>query len=697
MVPTVWTTQHSRFGDTGVKATTTNEVDTSVYASIDESDPNHVVLVAINKSLAPMTATIDLDSSTSFGAAKTYTLTSAAATPQPGAGLEPTGSDVYTYTMPAQSVSVIVPAVQSTQSAADSARSVVAATGRPGSGPAPLPSAPRRRSSRRVAEWPDGGQSLHRDYVDGGVATCPPMPSSASLRDVKAHEVPTWWRDAKLGIFVHWTPASVPAFAPVDSDMAGLMAGRDPEAMAWSPYVEWYQNSMRFARSPVARHHAEEQRGRSYYEFGPEWEAALHGWDPDEWAERFAAAGARYVVLVAKHHDGFCLWPTGVENPHRPGWNCRRDVVGELAEAVRARGLKFGLYYSGGLDWTFNDRPIGSFSDLLLAQPRGAYVAYAEAQVRELIDRYKPTVLWNDISWPAPARRLAELLTAYYRAVPDGAVNDRFMPRSALWRLAATRPARQLLDRAAARSAAADAGIIPPRPPMFDFRTPEYTVFPEARSRAWECVRGIDRSFGYNAESSEQDFIPRDELLWSLIDIVAKGGNLLLNVGPRGEDAAIAPAQLARLDWLAEFMSKNGTALYGTRPWVHTTTSGATWEARYAGGGLTATTGSPVEAQHKPLPVAADGGVVPADGEPVSAMAGDDAVSCFVRPVAGADPVETVTLREVRAGPDSLVASAAGRDLRCERGAAGLTVWLDEPATATAPGVFVLRNVTAGQ
>jgi alpha-L-fucosidase len=494
------------------------------------------------------------------------------------------------------------------------------------------------------------------------------MPSSTTLRDVKAHEVPTWWRDAKLGIFVHWTPASVPAFAPVDADMAELMARRDPTAMAWSPYVEWYQNSLRFGGSPVARHHAEVQHGRSYYEFGAEWEAALENWEPDAWAERFAAAGARYVVLVAKHHDGYCLWPTGVENPHRPGWNCHRDVVGQLAEAVRARGLAFGLYYSGGLDWTFNDRPIGTFSDLLLAQPRGPYVAYAEAHVRELIDRYKPSVLWNDISWPAPARRLADLLAAYYRAVPHGAVNDRFMPRSALWRLAGTRPARRLVDRVAARSAAADAGIIPPRPPMFDFRTPEYTVFATPRSRAWECVRGIDRSFGYNAASNEQDFIARDELLWSLVDIVSKGGSLLLNVGPRGEDATIAPAQLARLDWLAEFMSENGAALYGTRPWVHSSAESATCETRYAAARIASATGS--------------------SGEPES-------VSCFVRPVAGSDPVESVTLRQVRAGAGVNVTSAAGRTLRCEDAGAGLTVWLDDPATATAPGVFVLRNVTA--
>lgn len=450
--------------------------------------------------------------------------------------------------------------------------------------------------------------------------------------------------------------------------MAELMARRDPSAIAWSPYVEWYQNSLRFAGSPVARHHAEIQHGRSYYEFGAEWEAALDGWDPDSWAERFAAAGARYVVLVAKHHDGYCLWPTGVENPRRPRWNCRRDVVGELAEAVRARGLMFGLYYSGGLDWTFNDRPIGCFSDLLLAQPLGPYVAYAEAQVRELIDRYKPSVLWNDISWPASARRLASFLAEYYGAVPDGAVNDRFMPRSALWRLAATRPARHLLDRAVARSAAADAGIIPPRPPMYDFRTPEYTVFATPRLTAWECVRGIDRSFGYNAASNELDFIARDELLWSLVDIVSKGGNLLLNVGPRGEDAAIAPAQLARLDWLAEFMSTNGAALYGTRPWVHAAGESAGCEVRYAAASTAWAAGS--------------------SGKPGS-------VSCFVRPVAGSDPVQSVTLREVRAGPGASVTSTSGRTLRWENAVTGVTVWLDEPATATAPGVFVLRNVTA--
>ena len=254
-------------------------------------------------------------------------------------------------------------------------------------------------------------------------------------------------------------------------------------------------------------------------------------------------------MLVTKHHEGYCLWPSEVaESAVAPSLRCPRDVVGELAEAVRSEGLRFGVYYSGGLDWTFNDHPIGTFSDLLVAQPRGAYPAYADAQVRELIDRYEPAVLWNDISWPGSVSELADLLAYYYRRVPDGVVNDRFMPWSPAWRIATTRPARWAIDGLAARGARADRGIVPPRPPLFDVRTPEYTTFDKIQGAPWECVRGMDHSFGYNRMSRDQDFISHDDLVWSLSDIAAKGGNLLLNVGPRGEDATIPESQLQRLD-----------------------------------------------------------------------------------------------------------------------------------------------------
>lgn len=384
--------------------------------------------------------------------------------------------------------------------------------------------------------------------------------------DVRDHRAPDWWRDAKLGIFVHWVPASVPGFAPTTAEIGELLETRDPAALAHSPYTEWYENSLRFPDSPASRFHAETYGDRRYRSFGPDWEDALAGWDPDGWAARFAATGARYVVLVTKHMDGYCLWPSSVTNPQLAGWHCRRDVVGELAEAVRAHGLRFGVYYSGGLDSTWNDHPIGAFSDLIPAQPRGAYPGYAAAQVRELIARYHPSVLWNDISWPEPARRLATLLGDYYAAVPEGVINDRFMTWSPSWNLAKTTAAKKMIDAAVARSAKQGRGVIPPKPRYYDVRTPEYTVFDDVQRRPWECVRGMDHSFGFNRMSTEDDFIGRAELLWSFVDIVAKGGNLLLNVGPRGEDATIPDEQLRRLDWLATFTSEHGDSLFDTRP-----------------------------------------------------------------------------------------------------------------------------------
>ena len=142
------------------------------------------------------------------------------------------------------------------------------------------------------------------------------------LKALRAHRVPAWWLDAKLGIFVHWTPASVPAFAPVDVDITELVQSGRRDALGWSPYAEWYENSLKFPGSPAAQHHREVYGNRPYTEFAADWEAGLEQWDPHAWAARFAATGARYVVFVTKHMDGYCMWPTGVANPHRPGWNC---------------------------------------------------------------------------------------------------------------------------------------------------------------------------------------------------------------------------------------------------------------------------------------------------------------------------------------------------------------------------------------
>ena len=475
-------------------------------------------------------------------------------------------------------------------------------------------------------------------------------------RALRAHRVPDWWRDAKLGIFVHWTPASVPGFAPTTDEIGELLATGDPRALAHSPYSEWYENSMRFPDSPVARHHAEVYGDRPYRDFGQVWEAALAHWDPEGWAESFAATGARYVVLVTKHHDGYCLWPSEIANPHRPGWNSSRDVVGDLAKAVRARGMRFGVYYSGGLDSRFNDHAVGAFSDLVLALPRGDYPEYAAAQVRELIERYRPSVLWNDIAWPAPARELAAVLADYYAAVPDGVINDRFLCWSPAWALVRTKLVRRLIDGAAARAARRGRGVIPPKPRFFDVRTPEYTVFDDVQQTAWECVRGMDHSFGYNRASVESDFLAQGELLWSLVDITAKGGNLLLNVGPRGEDASIPDAQLQRLEWLSAFTQRHGGALFGTRPWTH------------------AAEGAPGAAE-------------------VRYTSRGDQVFAFVR---GPETAPTdILLTNVGASSSTRVTDADGAPLPHRMTERGLTVTLTAPLSPDVPTSITLDGVVA--
>lgn len=390
------------------------------------------------------------------------------------------------------------------------------------------------------------------------------LPTSLASR---FRTVPAWYADAKLGIFIHWVPASVPGFAPTGADIRELLSSDMTNPISELPYSEWYENSARFPNSSVAKHHARTFGNRPYASFAQDFEQGLDQWRPVDWAERFAAAGARYVVLVAKHHDGWCLWPSDVKHPHRPGWHSDRDLVGELADAVRAHGMRFGLYYSGGYDWTFNDHPIGSLADGLMAIPRGEYVDYADAQVRELIDRYSPSVLWNDIAWPSSQDRLNDLFEYYFEQVADGAVNDRWMTGPDLSGILRIKPLRALINWAARRSIRRD-GIVPPKPRFFQFRTPEFTRITKIDRRPWESVRGFDRGFGYNAASDESMFMTHLDLMQSVIGTVANGGNLLLNVGPRGIDHQIPDEQTARLGWLGDLFDTFGEAIYGSRPWV---------------------------------------------------------------------------------------------------------------------------------
>ncbi len=351
---------------------------------------------------------------------------------------------------------------------------------------------------------------------------------------------PDWYATPQLGIFVHWGIFAVPAYAPGGVSIADLFRTHYDNAMAISPYAEWYWNAMRVAGSPTAVRHAKVHDGKPYEAFRGAFETAAAAFDAGAWADLFAASGASYVVLVTKHHDGYCLWPTSVENPHMPGWFSRRDFVGELAEAVRARGMRFGLYYSGGLDWTFRHIPISNFGDMLACVPTADdYRQYAADQVRELVERYSPSVLWNDIAWPNESD-LPALFSDYYAAVPDGVVNDRWLGTPALFE-GLHDPAMRAGFNAMVKARIAEAGgeVDNPAPPHCDFRTVEYSSGEHMGDKKWEACRGLGLAFGYNQDERVDDYMSGEALIKLYRDVTARGGNLLINVGPMAD--AIIP------------------------------------------------------------------------------------------------------------------------------------------------------------
>ena len=254
---------------------------------------------------------------------------------------------------------------------------------------------------------------------------------------VGTHQVPVWYDDAKLGVFLHWGLYSVPGWAPRVPDIQELLVKSGPKRMLReNPYAEWYLNSMQIKGSPTQRHHAEVYGDDYPYDnFVKTFNDASAAANLDGIAEVCQAAGARYVVLTTKHHDGFALWPSAVPHPVKGEYHADRDLVGDLSEAVRARRMRMGLYYSGGYDWPYNDAVLSKPADAVLAVPHGRrYVEYVTAHWRELIDRYQPSVLWNDISWPSGGN-LAELFAYYYNTVEEGVINDRWvepnLPRNA--------------------------------------------------------------------------------------------------------------------------------------------------------------------------------------------------------------------------------------------------------------------------
>ena len=322
---------------------------------------------------------------------------------------------------------------------------------------------------------------------------------------------PQWFTDAKLGIFIHWGVYSVPAYASKEG------------------YAEWYYRGLMTNDDRKAFQERIYGKDFQYEDIAPMFKGEL--WDPDEWAELFKKSGAKYVLLVSKHHDGYCLWPS----QYAPGWNSvevgpHRDICGELSEAVRKQGLKMGFYYSLP-EWTSTihrwyvdpDEDIADYVD-----------THMIPQLKELIARYQPTVLFTDGEWRNNAEQwhARELISWYYNTVGEEAiVNDRWGDGQ-----------------------------------QHGFRTPEYSAGITLTDRPWAECRGLGRSFGLNRNEPLENYMTSEELIRHFCVLVAAGGGMTLNVGPAA-DGKIPLLQQERLLDLGNWLKINGEAIYGTQPY----------------------------------------------------------------------------------------------------------------------------------
>lgn len=384
-------------------------------------------------------------------------------------------------------------------------------------------------------------------------------------------ECPKWYRDAKLGIFIHWGPYSVPAWSiledssfihftkslnnsnyDVDSlnclstvlqdaiadytangelDKLQKMMQTTPE----SSYAEWYWNSLG-QNLETAKYHKEKYGDRPYTEFGKDFNEATKEWDPKKWIELFKVAGAKYVITTSKHHDGFCLYPSKFQNPKVSNWQSERDLMGDLRKEMLKEDIKFALYYSASYDWALSGVPINQEDGYQGVMQDDEAIAYFDNQVHEIIDRYKPSLIWEDIGYPANGD-FNKILEHYYNVVPDGVMNDR---------------------------AQCVYGENPTR--HFDYTTTEYFVPASIRETPWEICRGITNSFAYNQRDDELTTLSAKELIASLTDIVSKNGNLLLGLGPKA-DGTFPENQVKVVMDFGKWVDLNGEAIYETRPY----------------------------------------------------------------------------------------------------------------------------------
>jgi alpha-L-fucosidase len=364
--------------------------------------------------------------------------------------------------------------------------------------------------------------------MDSKCPALPEGPFQPTSESLKRYTVPDWYLDAKFGIFIHWGVYAVPAF------------GNE-----WYPRSMYQQGSKEFEHH-VATHGPQAKFG--YKDFIPMLTAEKY--DPNHWADLFRKAGAKFVVPVAEHHDGFAMYDCGLSDWCAAKMGPKRDLIGELAEAVRKQCLVFGVSSHRAEHWWFFDGGMKFDSDVQDpryaglygpaqpkdTQPNEEFLDDWLARTCELVDKYQPQLVWFDwwIEEPAFEPYLRKFAAYYYN-------------RGAQW-------GRGVAINYKNRAYPLGAAVYDIERGQLDDISPHFWQTDTAVAKnSWGYVRDLE----YKMAGS---------IIGDFVDIVSKNGALLLNVGPAADGTIPDPDEQILLE-IGRWLWVNGEAIFGTRPW----------------------------------------------------------------------------------------------------------------------------------
>lgn len=322
-----------------------------------------------------------------------------------------------------------------------------------------------------------------------------------------------WWRDATFGMFIHWGAYAVPA---------GQYQGKEVKGLG-----EWI---MEDAKIPIAEY---EQFAK---QFNPQ------KFDAKEWVRIAKDAGVKYIVITSKHHDGFALWDSKVSTYDVVDFGpFKRDILKELTTAAKAAGIKMCFYHSI-MDWHQPDAKAKKYPHQATENPNWETYreTYLKPQLKELITNFDPEVLWFDGEWVDEwTEPQGKELYAYLKSLkPSLIINNRIGK------------GRKGMNGMNAYEDAAG-----------DFGTPEQEILEGTSEFDWESCMTMNDTWGF--KTNDHNWKSSETLIHNLIDIAAKGGNYLLNIGPKA-DGTIPPESVTRLADMGKWLKVNGESIYNT-------------------------------------------------------------------------------------------------------------------------------------